>query len=110
MKTLILVAFLLFLQACSTPHKLKTELDEKSQAYLSFRDYGPVSLSRGGSYLAVETIIDNQGVISIFDRKTMKPTTTIPMDKNMKVAQFFWVDDTRLFVRAVISEGYLNGK
>ena len=108
MKYLLLI-ILILIQACASSEKLSVSLDKQSEAYLSFPDYGRVSLSREGSYVAVTSIIKDRRVVSILSRKDMKVLASMPLEENMKVQNFIWVNDKRLIIQVVVSEGYLKG-
>jgi dipeptidyl aminopeptidase/acylaminoacyl peptidase len=69
---------------------------------------GSISLSPDGNYLAVIAPRTNRSDLVIFDRATMKPTSSVTPRKNEYIADYWWVSNRRIVATLAVKEGGLE--
>ncbi len=73
--------------------------------FFKHAEYRSIQLSPDGKYFAVVMPKDNQELLVVLDRSTMKPSAVQHMGENKIVGSFRWVTRDRLVVAPALSAG-----
>lgn len=69
---------------------------------------GSISLSPDGNHLAVIVPRTNRSDLIIFDRATMKPSSSVTSVKNEYISDYWWVSNRRVVATLAVKEGGLE--